>query len=84
MQQINDLHKYQIGGLPIFDVIATLAGAYIASKFLHISMIFAFIVILIIGVFLHIYYDINTPFTGFVKAKLKQLKTMYNSTSASV
>ena len=57
------IHSYRLFGVAGVDLIATIIGSIMVSKLIKTAFISTFIVIMIIGLLLHLYFNIDTTLT---------------------
>jgi uncharacterized membrane protein len=57
------VHRYRTLGFATIDVIFTIIGAYLISRFFGISLFYALVGLFALGVFLHWYFCVNTAFS---------------------
>ena len=61
------IHSYRLFGVAGFDLIATIVGSYGISKLIKTSFIYTFIILMIIGLLMHLYFKVDTTLTVHFK-----------------
>jgi hypothetical protein len=57
------VHKYKIFGFAMVDLIFTILGAFIISRFFKINVFISFIGLLILSIFVHSIFCVDTKLT---------------------
>ncbi len=60
-------HKYRLGGIAIVDLLTTMFIAMILSYICEYQFLSVFVFLLILGVFVHWLFNVDTAFNKFIK-----------------
>lgn len=66
MALVDILRKPHFMGFVIFDWVATFAGAACVSLYFNINYVLTLVVLLILSIFLHVYYKVDSKTNGYL------------------
>jgi len=72
---IETLRQCNVGGFVIFDHIVTLFAAYIVSQVFNVSIIFAFVIVIVIWIGYHYQNEITAFFNSNIQSDTKSADT---------
>lgn len=60
------IHSYRVFDIAIIDLIMTIIGSYVIARIFHLSFLWTFITIFIIGEILHYIFCVPTTFIRLI------------------